>query len=102
VVRLSVAFEDLREVARRLHEGEIAIRDTISGLKSEVDALIGAGFATDKAADSFAESFAEVDEALRQALGGLEDMRTTLTKAADAYEAADEELAKGWGASHRG
>ena len=92
-----VAFEEMRAVAGRLHDGEAAIRDTLASLKAEVDALMGAGFTTDHASDAFGESYAEVDDAIGRALDSLQEMRTVLTKAADAYETADGELAKGIG-----
>ncbi|MET0448631.1 MAG: WXG100 family type VII secretion target [Aeromicrobium sp.] len=93
MANVNVTYEDMRGAANQLKGGQSEIEGTLEKLKSLVDGLVNGGYVTDKSSKAFNSSYEEFNTGAKQTIEGLTGMAEYLTKAADALEQTDEQLA---------
>lgn len=93
MANVNVTYEDMRGAANQLKGGQHEIEGTLEKLKSLVDGLVNGGYVTDKSSKAFNSSYEEFNTGAKQTIEGLTGMAEYLTKAADALEQTDEQLA---------
>jgi WXG100 family type VII secretion target len=91
---MQITYEDMRNAAKDLEDGQSEIETRLTSLKNGIDGLVAAGFVTGSASKEFETSYTEFDKGVRQVIEGLQGMGKYLRSAADAYEQTDQELAK--------
>lgn len=91
---LNVTYGDMQDAAGRLNNGEADIESKLRELKSLVDSLISGGYVTDQSSVAFGQSYQEFNDGATKTIQGLEGMSTYLTKAAEALQNTDSELAR--------
>lgn len=91
---LKVTYQDMRNSAKDLADGQSEIEDKLTHLQNGIKALVQAGYVTGKSSPEFERSYDEFDKGVRQVIKGLDGMGTYLKSASDAMEKTDEELAK--------
>jgi WXG100 family type VII secretion target len=92
---VSVTYQDMRDAGTKLHNGQTEIEQKLADLKKLVNSLVNGGYVTDRSSKQFEQSYDEFNEGAKKTIQGLEGMGKFLNSAADAFEKADEELAKG-------
>lgn len=93
MANVNVTYEDMRGAATNLKSGQSEIEGTLDKLKSLVEELVNGGYVTDKSSKAFNTSYEEFNHGARQTIEGLTGMGEYLTKAAQALEDTDEQLA---------
>lgn len=93
MANVNVTYEDMRGAASNLKSGQSEIESTLDKLKSLVEELVNGGYVTDKSSKAFNSSYDEFNTGARQTIEGLTGMGEYLTKAAQALEDTDEQLA---------
>jgi WXG100 family type VII secretion target len=93
MANMNVTYEDMRGAATQLKSGQTEIEGTLEKLKSLVDNLVAGGYVTDKSSKAFNTSYEEFNKGAKQTIEGLTGMGEYLTKAAEALEQTDEQLA---------
>lgn len=93
MANINVSYEDMRGAANQLKSGQSEIEGTLQKLKSLVDNLVDGGYVTDKSSKAFNTSYEEFNTGAKQTIEGLTGMGEYLTKAAEALEQTDEQLA---------
>lgn len=94
---VNVTYQDMRDAAKRLRDGQAEIEQKLGDLKKLVTSLVNGGYVTDRSSKQFDQSYDEFNEGAKKTIEGLDGMGTFLESAADAFEKADEELARGLG-----
>jgi WXG100 family type VII secretion target len=92
---VNVTYEEMRDAARRLTSGKQEITQKLSELQKLVNSLVNGGYVTDQSSKQFETSYNEFNTGATKMMEGLEGMGKYLTSAADAFQQADEQLAKG-------
>ncbi|MDQ1577249.1 MAG: hypothetical protein QOH55_2399 [Microbacteriaceae bacterium] len=90
---LNVTYQDMRDAANRLTNGEQEINTQLGQLKSLVDSLVSGGYVTDQSSVAFETSYNEFNDGATKTIAGLEGMSSYLNKAADALQQTDTDLA---------
>lgn len=90
---VKVTYADMHEQATKLNNGRIEIETKLTELKNQVEALVAAGFVTDSASGAFQNSYHTFSTGVSSTIEGLDGMATFLTKAAEAFQNVDSELA---------
>ncbi|MET0928901.1 MAG: WXG100 family type VII secretion target [Aeromicrobium sp.] len=93
MANIAVSYEDMRGAATQLKGGQTEIEGTLGKLKTLVENLVNGGFVTDKSSKAFNTSYEEFNTGAKQTIEGLTGMGEYLTKAAEALEQTDEQLA---------
>lgn len=91
---MSVTYGDMQDSASRLTNGEQEINTQLRQLKSLVDSLISGGYVTDQSSVAFGNSYQEFNDGATKTIAGLEGMSSYLTKASQALQDTDSQLAK--------
>ncbi|WP_078500292.1 WXG100 family type VII secretion target [Wenjunlia vitaminophila] len=94
---VSVTYQDMRDAAKKLQNGQQEIEQKLADLKKLVTSLVNGGYVTDRSSKQFDQSYDEFNEGAKKTIEGLDGMGKFLESAADAFERADDELAKGLG-----
>lgn len=92
-----VSYEEIQAQALRLQQAEAAIEEQLTTLRNQVQALVGAGFVTDSASRQFEASFQDFTTGASKTIEGLNGMANYLTRAANAFQTVDAELAAALG-----
>jgi WXG100 family type VII secretion target len=92
---LNVTYSDMTTTAANLLAGRDNMQTTLTHLTNDVNALVGAGFQTELASGAFHDTFHQFQTGLSQAIDALEGLSSYLTKAADAMQQTDQQLAAG-------
>lgn len=92
---VNVTYQEMRDAANKLRNGQSEIEDKLAQLKSLVQSLVNGGYVTDRSSKQFDQSYEEFNNGAKQTIQGLDGMGQFLTSAADAFEQADEQLAQG-------
>ncbi|KRV50886.1 type VII secretion protein [Wenjunlia vitaminophila] len=87
----------MRDAAKKLQNGQQEIEQKLADLKKLVTSLVNGGYVTDRSSKQFDQSYDEFNEGAKKTIEGLDGMGKFLESAADAFERADDELAKGLG-----
>lgn len=92
---VNVTYQDMRDAANQLRNGQQEITDKLGQLQKLVQNLVNNGYVTDRSSKQFDQSYNEFDTGAKKMMEGLEGMGQFLESAADAFQQADEQLAKG-------
>jgi WXG100 family type VII secretion target len=93
MANVNVTYEEMRTAATKLKNGQAEIEGTLSNLRSLVRELVSGGYVTDKSSVAFDSSYDEFDKGANKTIEGLTGMGEYLTKAAQALQDTDEQLA---------
>ncbi|HWU47592.1 MAG TPA: WXG100 family type VII secretion target [Humibacter sp.] len=97
MANMNVTYGEMTDAANRLISGKDDITSKLHELQSLVNNLVSGGFVTDAASGAFHTSYEQFTKGTQQAVDGLDGMSQFLTKAADALQNVDQQLAKGIG-----
>ena len=97
MANMNVTYGDMTDAANRLTTGKDDITSKLNELQTLVSNLVNGGFVTDSASGAFHTSYEQFTKGTTQAVNGLDGMSQFLTKAANALQNVDSELAKGIG-----
>lgn len=90
---VNVTYEEIRDAARRLSTGQTDIESKLAELQGLVTSLVNGGYVTDASSREFETAYNRFNVGAKNVIGGLADMGTYLTAAANAFEGADKDLA---------
>jgi WXG100 family type VII secretion target len=90
---MNVTYDDMHNAASSLSQGEENIIQMLNKLKSDIDQLVSSGYVTDKSSKAFQESYQEFNSGVTRTVSGLTGMSQYLTKAAQALQQTDTDLA---------
>ncbi|TQL59576.1 WXG100 family type VII secretion target [Oryzihumus leptocrescens] len=93
MANVNVTYQDMQDQATKLAAAKQDIENQLNHLKSQVDQLISGGFVTDSASGQFGSSYEEFNTGAKNCIEGLEGMSQYLTKAAQAFQDVDQQLA---------
>ncbi len=93
MANVNVTYAELTGTAAKLASGQAELEDKLTSLKALVDDLINQGFQTDKASGAFATAYDDFTTGAKTTIGGIEQMCTFLTKAAEGFTSTDDALA---------
>jgi WXG100 family type VII secretion target len=97
MANMNVTYSEMTDAANRLTTGKDDITSKLHELQTLVGNLVQGGFDTDSASSAFHTTYDEFTKGTTQAVNGLDGMSQFLTKAANALQNVDSELAKGIG-----
>lgn len=97
MANMNVTYGEMTDAANRLTTGKDDITSKLHELQSLVNNLVNGGFVTDSASGAFHTSYEQFTKGTTDAVNGLDGMSQFLTKAANALQNVDQELAKGIG-----
>jgi WXG100 family type VII secretion target len=97
MANMNVTYSEMTDAANRLTTGKDDITAKLHELQTLVANLVQGGFVTDSASSAFHASYDDFTKGTTQAVNGLDGMSQFLTKAANALQNVDSELAKGIG-----
>jgi WXG100 family type VII secretion target len=97
MANMNVTYGEMTDAANRLTTGKDDITSKLHELQSLVNNLVNGGFVTDSASGAFHTSYEQFTKGTTDAVSGLDGMSQFLTKAADALQNLDQDLAKGIG-----
>lgn len=92
---VNVTYQEMRDAANQLRNGQQEITEKLGQLQKQVQNLVNGGYVTDRSSKQFDQSYNEFDTGAKKTIEGLEGMGKFLESAADAFQQADEQLAKG-------
>ena len=92
---VNITYQDMRDAANQLRNGQQEITEKLNQLQKQVQNLVNGGYVTDRSSKEFDRSYQEFDTGAKKTIEGLEGMGKFLENAADAFQQADEQLAKG-------
>lgn len=93
MANLNVTYDDLRDVAGRLKNGQGELQQKLSELSNLVTNLTASGFQAEQSSAAYRDSFEQFRSGTSSAIDGLEGLANFLTSAADALQQTDEGLA---------
>lgn len=94
MANVNVTYEEMRSAANKLKAGQAEVEGTLDQLKALVAELVSGGYVTDKSSKAFESSYEDFNSGAREMIEGLTGMGEYLTKAAQALEDTDEQLAQ--------
>lgn len=97
MANVNVTYDDLRNQASQLRNGQRAIEDQLSQLKSQIDNLVSSGYVTDKSSKAFDSTYTEFNHGATQTIQAIDGMAGFLESAASTLESTDEQLASSIG-----
>jgi WXG100 family type VII secretion target len=97
MANMNVTYGEMTDAANRLIAGKDDITAKLHELQNLVNNLVNGGFVTDSASGAFHSSYEQFTKGTTDAVNGLDGMSQFLTKAADALQNVDQQLAKGIG-----
>lgn len=93
MANMNVTYDEMRSAASNLQSGQQEIKGNLDKLQKLIKDLISSGYVTDKSSQAFDASYEEFDKGANQAIEGLHGMSDYLSKAAQALEDTDSQLA---------
>ncbi|MFI1096255.1 WXG100 family type VII secretion target [Streptomyces sp. NPDC020917] len=97
MANVNVTYQDMRDAAGKLRTGQHEITEKLHALQKFVQDLVNGGYVTDRSSKQFETSYNEFNTGATKTIEGLDGMAKFLESAADAFQQADEQLAKGLG-----
>jgi WXG100 family type VII secretion target len=94
---VNVTYQDMRDAASKLRAGQHDIQQKLGDLQKYVNQLVNGGYVTDRSSKQFEQSYTEFNHGATQTINGLDGMAKFLEQAAQTFQQADEQLAKGLG-----
>ncbi|HEY5837142.1 WXG100 family type VII secretion target [Streptomyces sp.] len=95
MANVNVTYQDMRDAATKLRTGQAEITEKLNTLHKFVQDLVNGGYVTDRSSKAFDQSYSEFNTGATKTIEGLDGMGKFLEAAADAFQQADEQLAKG-------
>lgn len=93
MANLNVTYDDLRDVAGRLKNGQGELQQKLTELSTLVTNLTSSGFQAEQSSAAYRDSFEQFRTGTSSAIDGLEGLANFLNSAADALQQTDEGLA---------
>lgn len=93
MANLNVTYDDLRDVAGRLKNGQGELQQKLAELSNLVTNLTASGFQAEQSSAAYRDSFEQFRTGTSSAIDGLEGLANFLNAAADALQQTDEGLA---------
>jgi WXG100 family type VII secretion target len=93
MANLNVTYGDMRDAASRLQSGKDDLIGKLTELQTLVNNLVSGGYVTDASSGAFNESYNQFTTGTKTAVEGLDGLSQYLTKAAEALQTTDQELA---------
>ncbi|MGL4339160.1 MAG: WXG100 family type VII secretion target [Rhodoglobus sp.] len=93
MANLNVTYDDLRDVAGRLKNGQAELQQKLTELSALVTNLTSSGFQAEQSSVAYRDSFEKFTTGTSSAIDGLEGLSSFLISAADALQQTDEGLA---------
>jgi len=97
MANVNVTYQDMRDAAGKLRTGQQEITEKLHTLQKYVQDLVNDGYVTDRSSKAFDHSYTEFNNGATKTIEGLDGMGRFLESAAEAFQQADEQLAKGIG-----
>jgi WXG100 family type VII secretion target len=97
MANVNVTYQDMRDAATKLRTGQHEITEKLNTLHKYVQDLVNGGYVTDRSSKQFDQSYSEFNTGAQKTIEGLDGMGGFLEAAANAFQDADEQLAKGLG-----
>ncbi|WNI17171.1 WXG100 family type VII secretion target [Actinacidiphila sp. ITFR-21] len=97
MANVNVTYQDMRDAAAKLRTGQHEITEKLQTLQKYVRDLVNGGYVTDRSSRQFDQSYSEFNTGATKTIEGIDGMAKFLESAADAFQQADEQLAKGLG-----
>ncbi|WP_310961996.1 WXG100 family type VII secretion target [Nocardioides terrisoli] len=94
MANVNVTYQQMRDQATKLNNAKTDIEQQLQALHGQIRQLIETDFKTDKASGAFGASYDEFTKGTQKTIEGLHGMAQYLSKAAETFQHADEELAK--------
>jgi len=94
---VNVTYQDMRDAATKLRTGQHDIQGKLSDLHKYVQGLVNGGYVTDRSSKQFDQSYTEFNQGASKTIDGIDGMAKFLEQAAQTFQQADEQLAKGLG-----
>jgi WXG100 family type VII secretion target len=94
---VNVTYQDMRDAATKLRTGQHDIQQKLSDMQKYVNQLVNAGYVTDRSSKQFDQSYTEFNTGANKTVEGIDGMAKFLEQAAQTFQQADEQLAKGIG-----
>ena len=94
---VNVTYQDMRDAANKLRAGQHDIQQKLGDLQKYVNQLVNAGYVTDRSSKQFDQSYNEFNSGANKTIEGLDGMSKFLEQAAQTFQQADEQLARGLG-----
>jgi WXG100 family type VII secretion target len=89
---VNVSYEEMRSAAGRLKAGQEEITQKLNELQRQVNSLVNGGYVTDSSSKQFEAAYSQFTSGASKAVQGLHDMGEYLTKAAETFQNADQDL----------
>lgn len=89
---VNVTYEEMHSAAKRLNAGREEITAKLEELQKLVQSLVNGGYVTDQSSKQFEGAYTEFNVGAQKTIAGLTHMGTYLTKAAEAFQSADQQL----------
>jgi WXG100 family type VII secretion target len=93
MTNLKVTYQDMTDAANKLTGGKRDIETKLHELKTLVDHLVNDGYVTDKSSKAFNDAYTEFNDGVTKTIEGLDGMSDYLSKAAQALQDTDTQLA---------
>ncbi len=93
MANLNVSYSDMTDAAGKLAAGKEELTSKLSELQTLVQNLVSSGFVTDASSGAFHDSYTQFTTGTKSAVDGLDGLSQYLTKAADALQNTDTQLA---------
>ncbi|GAB2982143.1 hypothetical protein GCM10023080_055430 [Streptomyces pseudoechinosporeus] len=91
-----ITYAELEKEAGKLLRDMERLHGELDSIDDRIKTLVdNGGYTTQKGSAAFEESFKDFTKGAKKAMEGLEGMSKFLTKAKEAYQNLDEELARG-------
>lgn len=94
---VNVTYQDMRDAATKLRTGQHDIQQKLSDMQKYVNQLVNGGYVTDRSSKQFDQSYTEFNTGATKTIEGIDGMAKFLEQAAQTFQQADEQLAKGLG-----
>lgn len=89
---VNVTYDEIRNAANQLRNGQETINDQLTQLSTLVNNLVQGGFVTDMASVTYRDQFDQFSTGAQQAISALEGLSAYLDQAADTLSATDSDL----------
>ncbi len=94
---VNVTYQDMRDAATKLRTGQHDIQQKLGDMQKYVNQLVNGGYVTDRSSKQFDQSYTEFNSGATKTIEGIDGMAKFLESAAQTFQQADEQLAKGLG-----
>ena len=89
---VNVNYEEMRNAAGQLRNGQENLNSTLSELSTLINGLVESGFVTDLASVTYQDQYQQFTAGTRTAIDALEGLAAYLEQAADVLAATDSDL----------